>query len=795
MDAQGAVSAWSAGAQELFGYRPAEALGRQAEQFLAEPLHVTARRRCAAREAWQGAIAVRRRDGDCLRVWVRAFPLVDTVGGVQWLLTATAGAAPVADFPREPETVVEQWALEQFSLPLALCNRQGLCLAVNTAMEHAVGRPRAELLCRPFGRLRTGRPTEGLEGIGEALEQVWRSGKCMRQEVYLRAPHGGSANAWLITVSPVKDHAGQVCAVSLAMADATEQFRARSRLSILNEAAVRIGTTLDLARTAAELTEVGTDHFADLVVVDLLDGVLHDEEPEKNSAGPGPVFRRVAQSSVLPGCPDSAFPVGAIHTYPEDSPSGRALAAGRATRYGSEGGMKAWADSSPGYARRIRRFGIHSLMAVPLRARGVTLGLAIFLRHRTPDPFDDEDLRLADELAARAAVYVDNARRYSRERRIALSLQTSLLPDSASLGSGVEVASRYLPAYPSIGGDWFDVISLSGARVALVVGDVVGRGIQASATMGRLCTAVRTLADVDLAPDELLTQLDDLVLRLDFKGTANEVGATCLYAVYDPVSRRCGIARAGHPEPALVTPDGTVRFLDVPAGPPLGVGGLPFEVAEFALPEGSILALYTDGLIENTHRDMDEGKAALRDILAHPGNSLEATCDKTAHTLLPGVRTDDAALLLARTRALRADQVATWDLPADPAAVAHARALASDQLTAWHLEDTAFVVELVLSELVTNAIRYGRPPIQLRLIRDATLICEVSDSSNTAPHLRRARTFDEGGRGLLIVAQLTHRWGCRQAPHGKIIWAEVPLSAADQADRIRQPHMAGSGTA
>jgi hypothetical protein len=330
------------------------------------------------------------------------------------------------------------------------------------------------------------------------------------------------------------------------------------------------------------------------------------------------------------------------------------------------------------------------------------------------------------------------------------------------------------------------VIPLSGARVALVVGDVVGHGLQASATMGLLRTAVRTLADVDLPPDELLTHLDDVVNRLSAEACGGfaaeaglrdfgDIGATCLYAVYDPVSRRCTLARAGHPAPALVTPGGDVELLDLHAGPPLGLGGLPFEATELELPEGSILALYTDGLIESRHRDIDVGISALREVLARPAPSLEATCDTVLETLLPDRPADDVALLLARTRALDAAHVATWDVRPDPSAVAETRKNVREQLAAWHLENAGFIAELVVSELVTNAIRHGAPPIQLRLIHDSTLICEVSDASSTAPHLRRARIFDEGGRGLLLVAQLTQDWGTRQTYKGKTIWAEFPV--------------------
>lgn len=341
-----------------------------------------------------------------------------------------------------------------------------------------------------------------------------------------------------------------------------------------------------------------------------------------------------------------------------------------------------------------------------------------------------------------------------------------------------------------MGGDWFDVVPLSGTRVALVVGDVVGHGLHASATMGRLRTAVRTLADVDLPPDELLTHLDDLVTHLTSDdddpvsadmpdpGDFGEVGATCLYAVYDPVSRMCTLASAGHPPPAVLLPDGTVTLVELSPGPLLGVGGLPFESTEIELPEGSLLAFYTDGLVEARDHDVGAGLDRLCQALASPVPSLDVTCDAILKALLPDSRADDVALLLARTRALHADQVAAWALPSDPAIVAAARAQTSRQLAAWGLEEAAFITELVVSELVTNAIRYGAVPIGLRLIRDRALICEVSDASSTAPHLRRARIFDEGGRGLHMVAQLTQGWGTRQTSTGKTIWAEQPLPAS-----------------
>jgi anti-sigma regulatory factor (Ser/Thr protein kinase) len=270
----------------------------------------------------------------------------------------------------------------------------------------------------------------------------------------------------------------------------------------------------------------------------------------------------------------------------------------------------------------------------------------------------------------------------------------------------------------------------------------------------------------------------DTTGHLDTTGypeTSADVGATCLYAVYDPVARSCCFAGAGHPVPAVVSPDGTVELVGLPAAPPLGVSGLPYEATEIDLPEGSLLALYTNGLVDDRDRDIDAGVHRLREALARPATSLDALCDTVLADLLPQRPADDVALLIARTRALDANQVATWAVPADPSAVAQTRKDVVSQLARWGLSDAVFVTELVVSELVTNAIRHAEPPIQLRLIHDTTLICEVSDGGNTAPHLRRARSYDEGGRGLLLVAQLTERWGTRQCATGKTIWAEQTL--------------------
>ncbi|MFC9957829.1 SpoIIE family protein phosphatase [Streptomyces nigra] len=546
--------------------------------------------------------------------------------------------------------------------------------------------------------------------------------------------------------------------------------RLRWRATMVNEASMRIGTTLDIDRTAQELADLAAERFADFVTVDLLDPLLRGEDVAVETPY---VLRRMAQGPADASGPEPTVRPQEIHHCHDGSPSERALTTGQPSRHQNDRSE----DPST----------IHSTLVVPLRARGTTLGLAEFHRCETPARYDDEDLLLAAEIAARAAVAVDNARRYTHARATALTLQRSLLPRNAPLQSAVDVAYRYLPAGSDagVGGDWYDVIPLSGARVALVVGDVVGHGIRAAATMGRLRTAVRTLADIDLPPDELLTHLDDVVLRLSAEESGDQdgpgdgdIGATCLYAVYDPIACRCTLARAGHVPPAVVVREGRADLLDLPPGPPLGLGGLPFETVEVDLPEGSLIALYTDGLIEARAHDVEGGLAALREVLARPAPSLDAACDSVLEALLPSTKPDDdIALLLARTRALGADRVATWDLEPDPAEVGRVRGEVSRQLAAWGLGHMDFIAELVVSELVTNAIRYGRPPISLRLIHDRALLLEVSDASSTTPHLRRARVFDEGGRGLLLVAQLAEQWGTRHARRGKTVWAQLSETA------------------
>ncbi|GAA4551631.1 SpoIIE family protein phosphatase [Streptomyces collinus] len=787
VDADGAITVWSDGARHLLGYEPAELLGKPVTDLLAARLPESTRRHAADGRRWAGEVALRHRNGNHVVVRLQGTPLADAGGGRHWLVTGTVPVYPAA--PAEPGTTLPLWdlTLAQLPVPVAVYDRDARLVAANEIMTEVMGRSAEDMKGLTLWEIEPNPPFDEYDRL---QREVLRTGEMIFHEEHAQAPGQTRPHAWSMFLSPLKDETGAVHGMSATVFDTTEQYWARRRLAVLNDASLRIGSTLDVTRTAEEMAEVAvTGGFADFVTVDLLESVALGDEPGPLPPDTPVTVRRTAQLSVLRGCPESVVASGETTRYPVGTLPLRILDAGRGVRHRpGDPELQEWLKSSPARAETVSRYLIHSVMMVPLRARGVTLGLVHFLRHRTPEWFSEDDLLLAEEIVARAAVSVDNARRYTRESRTALALQRSLLPERPPELAAMDVAYRYLPtgAGADIGGDWFDVIPLSGARVALVVGDVVGHGIQASATMGRLRTAVRTLADVDLAPDELLTQLDDLVIRLDreegpevrgAQEASGQVGATCLYAVYDPVSRRCTMARAGHPAPALVTPGGGVRFLDLPAGPPLGLGGLPFEASEVQLEENSLLALYTDGLIEAPDHDIEVGIGLLHRALSTPGGTLDETCDRVLRTVLTGRPEDDIVLMLARTAALDAAKVHTWQLPPEPAAVARARKMAGEQLAEWGLTEVEFATELIVSELVTNALRYGGAPIELRLIRDSTLICEVSDGSNTAPHLRRARVFDEGGRGLLLVAQLAERWGSRQTATGKTIWAEQPLPA------------------
>ncbi|MEU6219571.1 SpoIIE family protein phosphatase [Streptomyces sp. NPDC047022] len=630
------------------------------------------------------------------------------------------------------------------------------------------------------------------ERVSATLRRVLETGESITDmHVSGTIPGSDERRHWSVNLYRVHSGSGHPIGIAWLGTDITsrreaarEAAAARRNLALLNEAGARIGNSLDLETTARELLDVVVPGFCDLATVDLYQGLLAGDETPPGLADGSAELRRVAFASAVSDTPFDDGPetvdVGAVHHYAFNSPCADALRTARPRHIPAEdGGL------------------IQSTLAVPMVAHDTVVGLAQFSRTKGSEPFGERDRALAVELAARAAVCIDNARLYRREHERALILQRSLLPPGDPEASGLDIACRYLPGNaatgrPSeVGGDWFDVIELPGHRTALVVGDVMGRGLRAAVAMGELRTAVRTLAQLDLEPAEVLAQLDEIARGLGAPGGVQQATraarrpreadlsevylATCVYAVYDSVTRRCTFANAGHLPPVLVEPGEPALMLDVPPGMPLGVGGEPFEEVEVELPEGALLALYTDGLVESRDHPLDEGLQAFVGALTDPSQPLEDVCDHVLNTLDTHHGEDDLALLMARVQGLPAESVGDWTLPREPRSVGRAREYARARLLAWDLEPLVDTAELLVSELVTNALRYGEGEIRLRLLLDRTLVCEVWDAGLVQPRRRRARDTDEGGRGLQLVGLLSAAWGSRRTPRGKTVWFELPL--------------------
>ncbi|AEY91466.1 MULTISPECIES: SpoIIE family protein phosphatase [Streptomyces] len=635
-------------------------------------------------------------------------------------------------------------------------------------------------------------PRGEAERVSATLRRVLESGESITDmHVTGFVPGSEERRHWSVNLYRVHSGSGRPIGVAWLGTDITsrraaarEAAAARRNLALLNEAGARIGNSLDLETTARELLDVVVPGFCDLATVDLYQGLLTGDETPPGLADGSAELRRVAFASAVSGAPFGSsgkrVEVGAVHHFPFTSPCADALRTARPQRVpAEEGGL------------------VQSTLAVPMVAHDTVVGLAQFARTKGSEPFGDRDRDLAVELAARAAVCIDNARLYRREHERALILQRSLLPPGDPEASGLDIACRYLPgnAATEVGGDWFDVIELPGHRTALVVGDVMGRGLRAAVAMGELRTAVRTLALLDLEPAEVLSALDEIARGLGTPGGVQQATrtarqprdadlsevylATCVYAVYDSVTRRCTFANAGHLPPVLVEPGETALMLDVPPGMPLGVGGEPFEEVEVELPEGALLALYTDGLVESRDHPLDEGLQAFIGALTDPCRPLEDVCDHVLNTLDTHHGEDDIALLMARVQGLPAESVGDWTLPREPRSVGRAREYARGQLLSWDLEPLVDTTELLVSELVTNALRYGEGDIRLRLLLDRTLVCEVWDSGLVQPRRRRARDTDEGGRGLQLVGLLSAAWGSRRTPRGKTVWFELPLPGGE----------------
>ncbi|OIK27457.1 ATP-binding SpoIIE family protein phosphatase [Streptomyces malaysiense] len=563
---------------------------------------------------------------------------------------------------------------------------------------------------------------------------------------------------------------------------------AMARRLHLYAAETAIGTSLDIGETAQSLAR-SLLAWGDVAAIDLDFAVWTGEGVTERSHG----RIRLRRAALVP---DRAWPEGYV-TPGDDLP-------GEASRLLSQAVQRDDAPQAiviPDRAAVERVFGGPRVMRALVpgdRSAGVAciplvldseppvvLGVAEVWR-RADRPFRDGELFELQELVARTAHHVDLARQHQREHTQVLALQRRLLPRTG--GDTVEIASIYQPATPDsagVGGDWVNSFPLSDGRTALVVGDVVGHGLGAAATMGQLSMEARALLSAGLAPDEVLEHLDETVSLLDDAESGltagySALGSTCCIALYDPVSHRVALSSAGHLPPVLVSPDGRVGPLAVRPHPGLGAEFAlrePFDVHTFNAPPGSLLALYTDGLVEDPALSIDEGIGRLADALSavHPWDALQQAARRVVAGLAPVRQRDDVTLLLARMIGYRKEDTATWRLPARYDAPARARAQVAALLRRWRTrEDTLDDVALLVGELVTNAVRFATGPITVRLIRSGRgLLCEVGDTGNGRPRLNRRDLLDEGGRGLHIVHRLTTRWGVRWTDTGKVVWAEV----------------------
>ncbi|WP_329578480.1 SpoIIE family protein phosphatase [Streptomyces sp. NBC_01361] len=658
IDAQGRICLWSPQAEELFGFTAEEALGQYAAPLLVAPenqdlvLGLFAEVMESGR-SWAGVFPVRHKDGSTRLVEFRNMRLHDELGDV-YALGIASDQALLRRVERDLALSVQLVA--QSPIGLAVLDTNLRYVMVNPALERINALPAEQHIGRGVGEAL---PFLDTEAITATMRQVMATGTPVLNEFTIGRPGGASdvEHAWSVSYYRLDDPAGRVLGLAISVVDVSEQHRAsqeaaraRRRLAFIADASRTVGTTLDVEQTAHELASVVVPELADLAAVDILDAVLQGLRQTSPAAGGPALFRALAVTAAYStNALHAADTPGQIASYAADRYITQCVTSGRPVlvEHVSEADLERIAPD-PKSARVLSRAGLHSYLAVPLIARGEVLGALDLGRARNELPFDEDDVVLAGELAARAAVCIDNARSYQSERRTALTLQRHLLPPRPPRRPGLEIAYRYQPAQSAseIGGDWFDTIPVAGNKTALVIGDVMGSGINAAATMGQLRTATRTLADLDLAPAEVLRHLDHTAAELD------PAFATCIYTVYDPHRGECRIAVAGHLPPILVRPGRRPELLDLPTGTPLGVGDVAFQETTVKMESGDQLVLYTDGLIETRSDPIDARINTLLDLLSEPQGSLDEVCDHLLVALRDEGDRDDVALLIARARPL-----------------------------------------------------------------------------------------------------------------------------------------------
>ncbi|GES28074.1 SpoIIE family protein phosphatase [Streptomyces angustmyceticus] len=657
LDADGRITLWSPQAEQLFGWSAQEALGRPAAQLLVGPddfdlVLSLFSEVMAGGESWAGVFPVQHKDGSTRLVEFRNMRLLDERGESYALGIAT-------------DQAVLRRVERDLALSVRLVAQAPIGLAVlDTALRFVMVNPALERINELPADRHIGRAVQDAlsfldtDSIVASMRRVLDTGTPLLDQftVGRTASDPHADRAWSVSYYRLEDAHGRVLGLATSVVDVTEQHRAateaaraRRRLAVIADASATVGTTLDVDQTAHELADVIVPELADLAAVDVLDAVLDGRRPTSLSRGGPARFRALAVAAAYSTeAVRAADPTGQIASYEADRLITRCVTEARPVRIphvGPDDLEHIAAD--PQGAALLGKAGTHSYLAVPLIARGEVLGALSLYRVRNPEPFDEDDAVLAVELAARAAVCIDNARSYQSERRTALTLQRHLMNHRPPQPTAMEIAYRYQPAQAAseVGGDWFDAIPVTGDKTALVVGDVMGSGINAAATMGQLRTTTRALADLDLDPAEVLRHLDHIAGGLD------PAFATCLYAVYDPHRALCRIAVAGHLPPIVVRPDRPPELLDLPTGAPLGVGGVPFEQTTVPLRDGDLLVLYTDGLIETRDQAIDTRLDSLLELLTEPEQDLEQLCDRLLRALRDEHDHDDVALLIARVRA------------------------------------------------------------------------------------------------------------------------------------------------
>ncbi|MFR9724274.1 SpoIIE family protein phosphatase [Streptomyces sp. MS19] len=792
LDARGTLLLWSPPAGDILGWGAHEVTGRAFTAFL-PPDHPagngTALLRTLLRDGhWHGVLPLRHRDGRTVATAVLAWRVMDA-DGTPRVLAELAEAAPLDGAGRDLAALDALFTASP--LGIALFDTEQRYTRVNDTLSRLYGMPADDLIGRTVKEVLPAPMGQELHRIQRA---VLRTGQPIT-DLVTASPDGKGAQS--VSFGRVTDRAGRPLGVSCTVLDISERRvaladieRTRQRLALLDDVGTTLGDLLDVRRIGQALALALVPRFADYAGVELLAPVATGGEPPSvGDDGQAELVQVGIAAKRHDSTVDRCLRVGGEDvTFRPGSVLGPVLTSGTPHLAETREQLRAAVAGDEPMAEAVELLGIHSMLTVPLRARGTVLGLLVVSRAGERAAFDREDLALTLELAGRAGISLDNARLYIREREGALTLQRSLLPQSFAAQPGVEVSHRYVPGSTGaeVGGDWFDAIPLTGGRVAFVIGDVTGHGLRAAALMGQLRTAVRTLAGLDLAPGQLLRRLNqlgrDIAQRPD-----DPVMATCLYAVYDPATGVLVLAKAGHLPPVLAGTDPatgrwTARVLDMPSGAPLGVDGVPFEELRVDVPPGSVLALYTDGLVETRGEDITDRVTGLADLLAGSagrGAPLDAVCDRVIDELRPaddGHDSDDLALLLARLSVLPADRVESFRFASGPDAVDEARRRVRATLAAWDLAALADRAERLVAELVGKAVGALREPVALRMVHSTTLLVEVTDPSPD-PLRETASVLDDDARhGLPLVSAEAHRWGTREGPIGRSIWFELSIS-------------------